>query len=131
VAVNARYYGWKTAIYIAGIMYVSIVLTAITLHYAFAVLDVMPTSARKVEEIAQFKIDYSFWMNIFAAFLTGILIYSHYRYNKIKKMKMDKDSKSLSFKKITTYLFLIVLAGGLCALILSSCSIFSNTSTAV
>jgi hypothetical protein len=100
VAVNAKYYGWKTATYIAGIMYASIVLTAITLHYTFAVLDVMPTSAREVEEVAQFKIDYSFWMNIFAVLVTGVLIFSHHRYIKIKKMDMIDDSKGLNLKKI-------------------------------
>ena len=119
VAVNAKYYGWKTALYIAAVMYASIVLTALTLHYAFAVLDVMPTSARKVEDVAQFKIDYSFWMNIFAVIITGVLIYSHYRYQKIKDMKMKKDSDSLSFKKIATYLFLLVLVGGFCAFLLT------------
>jgi hypothetical protein len=112
VAVNAKYYGWKTAIYIAVIMYVSIVLTAITLHYAFAVLDVMPTSARKVEEVAQFKIDYSFWLNIFALLVTGVLVFSHQRYMKIKKMDMKDASEGLSFKKVATYLTLLILIGG-------------------
>lgn len=111
VAVNAKYYGWKTAIYIAVIMYVSIMLTAITLHYAFAVLDVMPSSTRKVEEVAQFKIDYSFWMNIFAVLVTGVLIYSHHRYIKIKKMDMEDAYEGLSLKKITTYIFVFVLIG--------------------
>ncbi|MGD8724571.1 MAG: permease, partial [Desulfobacterales bacterium] len=112
VAVNAKYYGWKTAIYIAAIMYVSIVLTAITLHYAFAVLNVMPTSAIKAEEVAQFKIDYSFWMNIFAVLVTGVLIFCHHRYTKIKKMDMKDASEGLSLKKIASYLTLLILIGG-------------------
>ena len=36
VAVNARYYGWRVALYIAAVMYVSIVCTALILHYSFA-----------------------------------------------------------------------------------------------
>lgn len=36
VAVNARYYGWRSAIYIAGIMYVSMVSTALLLHVGYA-----------------------------------------------------------------------------------------------
>jgi hypothetical protein len=119
VAVNAKYYGWKTAIYIAIIMYVSIVLTAITLHYTFAVLDVMPTSARKVEEVAKFKIDYSFWMNMFAAIATGVLIFSHHRYLKIKKMDMKNASEVLSLKKIAAYLALLILIGGFFAFLLN------------
>jgi uncharacterized membrane protein YraQ (UPF0718 family) len=119
VAVNAKYYGWKTAIYIAIIMYVSIVLTAITLHYTFAVLDAMPASARKVEEVAQFKIDYSFWMNMFAVIATGVLIFSHHRYLKIKKMDMKNASEGLSLKKIAAYLALLILIGGFFAFLLN------------
>jgi uncharacterized membrane protein YraQ (UPF0718 family) len=119
VAVNAKYYGWKTALYIAAIMYASIVLTAIALHYAFAVLDVMPTSARKVEDVAQFKIDYSFWMNIFAVVVTGILIFSHHSYMKIKKMDMKDASEGLSLKKIATYLTLLILIGGFLVFLLN------------
>jgi hypothetical protein len=119
IAVNAKYYGWKTAIYIAGIMYVSIVLTAITLHYTFALLDIMPTSARRVEEVAQFKIDYSFWLNIFAVLVTGILIFSHHRYMKIKKMDIKDAAEDLSLKKIATYLTLLILIGGFFVLLLN------------
>ena len=119
VAVNAKYYGWKTALYIATIMYASIVLTAITLHYAFAVLEVMPTSVRKVEEVAQFKIDYSFWMNIIAVLVTGSLVYSHRRYMKVKKMDMKDASEGLSLKKIATYIFVFVLIGGFFAFLFS------------
>ena len=114
VAVNAKYYGWKTAIYIAVIMYASIVLTAIALHYTFTILGAMPTSVRNVEEVAQFKIDYSFWMNIFAVLVTGVLIFSHHRYTKIKNMDMKDGSKGLSIKKIATYLTLLTLMGGFC-----------------
>ena len=118
VAVNAKYYGWKTALYIAAIMYASIVLTAITLHYAFAVLDVMPTSARKVEAVAQFNIDYSFWMNIFAVLLAGTLGFCHHRYKQIKDMDAKNASEGLNLKKIATYLTLLILAGGFGALLL-------------
>jgi len=112
VAVNAKYYGWKTAIYIAIIMYASVVVTAIILHYTFAALGAMPTSARKVEEVAQFKIDYSFWMNIFAILVTAVLIFSHDRYMKNKKMDMKDASEGLSLKKMATYLALLILIGG-------------------
>jgi hypothetical protein len=58
-------------------------------------------------------------MNIFAVLITGVLIYSHYRYQKIKDMKMEKGSGSLNIKKITTYIFLFVLLGGFCAFLLA------------
>ena len=39
VAVNARYYGWRVALYIAGVMYLAIVITALVLHYALLLLS--------------------------------------------------------------------------------------------
>jgi uncharacterized protein len=74
VEINARYYGWRVALYIAAVMYVSIVLTAILLHYAFAMLGLTPESSRAVKDVAQFKIDYTFWMNLVALGLMGWLM---------------------------------------------------------
>jgi len=45
VKVNARYYGWRVALYIAGVMFVSIVLTAMILHGSFAFAGLLPESA--------------------------------------------------------------------------------------
>jgi len=64
VNVNAKYYGWRVALYIAGVMYVSIVATALILHYGFLAFGLTPESARKVTDIAQFKLDYTFWLNL-------------------------------------------------------------------
>jgi uncharacterized membrane protein YraQ (UPF0718 family) len=72
VAVNAKYYGWRMALYIAGVMYVSIVATALLLHYGFAALGLTPHSAHRVEDITQFALDYTFWMNLGAVALVGL-----------------------------------------------------------
>jgi hypothetical protein len=75
VAVNARYYGWRTALYIAAVMYVSIVATALILHYAFAIFGITPESARAVKELAQFKLDYTFWMNLAAVGMAALRLW--------------------------------------------------------
>ncbi|URK17248.1 permease [Thalassospira sp. GO-4] len=74
VKVNARYYGWKTALYIAGVMYVSIVATALLLHYAFAALDQVPESSRDIAEISAFGVNYTLFLNIAAFVLAAVLI---------------------------------------------------------
>ncbi len=77
-------------LYIDGVMYVSIVCTALILHYAFAILGVTPESERAVKSVAQFKIDYTFWMNLSAiALVSGLawLNHSWHRHNE-KVMKM-------------------------------------------
>lgn len=75
IKVNARYYGWRVALYIAGIMYLSIVFTALVLHYAFYFTGLMPESTRDAAEIATFAIDYTFWLNLLAIAGTGALLW--------------------------------------------------------
>lgn len=80
VAVNAKYYGWRVALYIAGIMYVSMVTTALLLHLGFGALDITPESARVVEEVTRFKIDYTFWLNIGMVGVAALLYWLHRQY---------------------------------------------------
>jgi uncharacterized membrane protein YraQ (UPF0718 family) len=80
VAVNAKYYGWPVALYIAGVMYVSMVSTALLLHVGFAALGITPESQRVVDEVARFAVDYTFWLNLAMVFLAGWLIWLHRRF---------------------------------------------------
>ena len=112
VAVNARYYGWRAALYIAGVMYVSIVATALILHYAFAVAGITPESARAVQEVAQFKLDYTFWMNLVAVALTaGLMGLNRAWHRRNEAMAMDMGGGL--FKKVMARLALGVLAAGM------------------
>jgi len=113
VSINARYYGWRVALYIAGIMYLSIVLTALILHYSFALADMIPQSSRVVEDIAQFKFDYTFWMNLAAIILvTGLwLLNRSWRKNNMK-MEMDMGGGG-KVKRFIAWSAVLVTAAGL------------------
>jgi len=87
VAVNAKYYGWRVALYIAGVMYVSMVSTALVLHGAFAVLDITPESSRVVEDVARFEIDYTFWLNAVMVGLAGWLVWLHRRAMRLREVE--------------------------------------------
>ena len=115
VAINARYYGWRLALYIAGVMYIAIVATALILHYSFDFLGITPESARAVSDLAQFRIDYTFWLNLVFAAVTGGMIYLHRRHLKEHVKKGIDHGGGLTLKRLTAYLFLAVLAGGLVA----------------
>jgi uncharacterized membrane protein YraQ (UPF0718 family) len=91
VAVNAKYYGWRAALYIAGVMYVSMVATALVMHVGFAALDITPESARRVEDVARFDIDYTFWLNLVAIAATGWLAWLHRRWRAASGGGMDMD----------------------------------------
>lgn len=75
VRVNARYYGWKTALYIAAVMYVSIVITALGLHYCYMLIGIMPQSSRDIAEVSSFEINYTLFLNMAAFALAGGLIW--------------------------------------------------------
>ncbi len=74
VAINAKYYGWRVALYIAGVMYASIVATALILDGAFTLLGIVPESGRQVAEVVQFRIDYTFWLNLAFAGVAAAMV---------------------------------------------------------
>ncbi len=115
VAVNAKYYGKKVALYIAVIMYISIVLTALILNGLFGMFGILPESDRVVSEVARFKIDYTFYFNILFVLLAGWLIYLKKRFVKIHSdgsSNMDMEGGT-SLKRKVAYLFIAILLGGL------------------
>jgi uncharacterized membrane protein YraQ (UPF0718 family) len=113
VHINAKYYGWRVALYIAGIMYISIVLTALILNGLFSVLGIVPESARVVSEITQFKIDYTFWMNIVFAIIAAALIWLNKAYLKNNPMKMMKMEGGGRLKKASVRLIIFINMTGL------------------
>lgn len=115
VHINAKYYGWRVALYIAGIMYISIVLTALILNGLFSTFGIVPESARVVSEITQFKIDYTFWMNIVFTFIAGVLLWLNKKYLQNHDMKMMKMEGGGKLKKAAVTLFVILNMAGLTA----------------
>ena len=115
VKVNAKYYGWRVALYIAAIMYASIVATAIILHYAFFWAGAMPESGRAVEEVAQFKLDYTFFMNLAALAIVAVMLWlrrTHRRLVKDEAAGHDHGGGGFGVQDGVTMLFVIGLAGG-------------------
>jgi len=113
VAVNAKYYGWRVALYIAGIMYVSIIITALILHYLFLFLGVSPESGKIIAEIVQFNMDYTFWLNILFACVAVGLVFLHRQHMREHVGKMKQEHKGgVSLKSLMVYLFTFILLGG-------------------
>jgi hypothetical protein len=115
VQVNAKYYGWKAAFYIAWVMFVSIVITALILNGTFALIDIVPEGRKAVSEIAQFKIDYTFWMNTVSVLIACTMILFRKRHQKLQANGHQhmNHGGGISFKRVVSYLFALLLAGGL------------------
>ncbi|QDP41082.1 permease [Radiobacillus deserti] len=112
IAVHKKYYGMKTALYIAGVFYLSIVLTSLGMHYVFTGLGIVPDSAKQIMSESPFQLDYTFWLNVVFLFVAVFAIYLNQLFKKRSHhhMMMEGDSK---FKTIVTYLCIGYLVVGL------------------
>ncbi|HEX2939986.1 MAG TPA: permease, partial [Rhodopila sp.] len=60
-----RYYGWKMAAYIAFVFYTTMVVSALIMDVAFNALGWIPAARPDVHaQMAQFSLNYTFWLNI-------------------------------------------------------------------
>ncbi len=76
IRMNAKFYGWKMAAYIAGIFLMAIVCSAVAMHWIFAGLDLLPEAPAAGSGEGggpRFAIDFTFWMNFAFLALTGVL----------------------------------------------------------
>lgn len=64
--IQAKYYGWKMALYILGIFLTVLIATAIILHYGFAAFGALPDSAnaQSVKDRQFFGVDYTLFLNL-------------------------------------------------------------------
>jgi hypothetical protein len=64
--IQASYYGWRFALYVAGLFLAALVAATVAMHYGFALLGMLPdpSEARSVTERTFFAIDYTFWLNV-------------------------------------------------------------------
>jgi len=81
IKINANYYGWPFALYIAVITGISAILTGISVHILFSLLNILPTKIKSIHELVTFQIDYTFWLNL-VAIVVAITLFSLARNSK-------------------------------------------------
>ena len=76
--VNAKYYGWRMSLYIAGVFLVCIVVASLAVHYGFSLLGLIPEQSGGgkglPEPASRFALDYTFWLNLAFLAVTGALV---------------------------------------------------------
>ena len=122
VAINAKYYGWRVALYIAAVMWVSIVLTAILLHGLFALVGTIPESSRAVEEVSRFAIDDTFWLNLAMVAVAGLMVWPHRQHvlEHLDGAEMEDMAGGSRIKRTVVYVMIAVVAGGLVSWVVSA-----------
>ncbi|MGE3910241.1 MAG: permease [Chloroflexota bacterium] len=74
--INARYYGWAYTAYLAAIFSVCSVVAGIVMHVLFWMLGLIPEAQQgRVQELATFAIDYTFWLNLLAIGISVALVW--------------------------------------------------------
>jgi len=119
VMINAKYYGWRIALYIAAVMYASIVLTALVLHNVFGIFGIIPESGRKVGEVAQFALDYTFYLNIVFVALAGGLVWLNGRHERESETGGMDMGRGVKPKRIIALSCLAILLVGLITFIVN------------
>lgn len=64
--IQAKYYGWKMALYLMAVLLVVLVTTALLLHYGFDLAGMLPdpAAATSVTDRDHFTINYGFFLNL-------------------------------------------------------------------
>ncbi len=111
--IQAKYYGWKPALYIMAVFLVVLIGAALIMHYGFATFNMLPDSSatKSIAERNFFKIDYTMFLNV--AFIITSIVFVWWKIRQNQSTGME--SKKLS-EKILTVLSVIAfvwLIGGL------------------
>ncbi len=111
--IQAKYYGWKPALYIMTVFMAVLIGAALIMHYGFAIFDLLPDSstAQNVSERDFFKVDYTLFLNLVFMVVSIFFIAWHLKQKKSKKSNSNSLSeKILFFLSIVAFMW---LAGGL------------------
>jgi uncharacterized membrane protein YraQ (UPF0718 family) len=73
--INANYYGWRFAAYLGVVFAIAAAVSGVIVHGLFAAVGLLPESAKNIQELAAFRVDYSLFLNIFAVLVTVVLVY--------------------------------------------------------
>jgi len=120
VAINAKYYGRRVALYIAAVMWVSIVITAVLLHAVFAALHITPESSRAIKTVSRLAIDYTFWLNVVMAGLVVVMVHLHRSYVKEHPEQPMHHDGGIGVKRAIVYALIAVVAAGLAMWLVTS-----------
>jgi len=108
--IQAKYYGWKMAFYILGVFLTILVLTALIIHYLFAMFDLLPAmqSVNIVKSRDYFTVNYSFVLNVIFIFITGFFLVL-----KKRPMKLDLSTPTEKVLLVMASIALAWIFGGL------------------
>lgn len=95
--INAKYYGWKMSLFILFLLFTSLVVTSLVLHYGFDFAGMLPhAGAVTIADSEHFQLNYTFFLNCAFVLIAGILMYLSA--SKHKKMHHEHHHKEMAPK---------------------------------
>jgi YHS domain-containing protein len=111
--VYRKYYGWEVMLYILGIFFVTMAFTGFLMELLFDALGIVPNLAGGATAIEQeyFTLDYTFYLNLVAFALSGVLLYVYRRglgapgeyRDPVCGMRTDEEGPSATHSETTYY----------------------------
>ncbi len=87
--INAKYYGWKMAFFISFLLFTSLVIASLLLHYGFNILGMLPDPSKvNIQDNEFFTLNYTFFLNILFLIASAYILWlALIKYSKMKYMK--------------------------------------------
>lgn len=116
--INAKYYGWKLALYLLLVMYIAIVVSAVGMHYALYFTELLPSSSDAIDPGNRelFAVNYQLFLNL--GFILLSLVLAYFYWQSQKGNDSDDDGEISVKEKVMTSLCSLAalwLAGGVIA----------------
>lgn len=106
--INAKYYGWRMSLFILFLLFTSLVVTSLLLHYGFSLLDLIPESnSTGITEKEHFRIDYTFYLNLVFLAISGVLIYFGFYKGKDVMHHKEMAPKSPLLEKVLKWFAIV------------------------
>ena len=102
--INAKYYGWKMSLFMLFLLFTSLVVTSLLLHYGFAAFDLLPQGGvHTIQDNEPFQLNYTFFLNIAFVFITGVLMYWSFT-KKSGQMRHNMASQGKVLETVLKYI---------------------------
>jgi len=106
--INAKYYGWKMSLFILFLLFTSLIVASLGLHYGFQWFDMLPQfNSVSIAEQEFFKFNYTFYMNVGFVLISAVLIYFGFVKGKDIMYHKEMAPKSPAFEKTLKYIAFI------------------------
>ena len=89
IYLNAKYYGWKFALWVSGMLYFCMVAAGVTVHYLYAAFNAIPEARpESLQQMMSFGVwTHTFWLNIAFGIIGIVLLVTVWRTKRAMQAK--------------------------------------------